>query len=295
VVAIPSLNEADSIQTPTAMADETLKRFFPDKKSMIINCDNASPDQTRDVFLQVPTETPKIHLSTPEGVTRKGNDLLNLFQRSLELGAKGLVVVDADVQSITPEWIRNLVEPLCNGYDFVATVYVKHRHEWTVSNSTIYPMIRCLYGRRVRKPMGRDSAISERLAKMLIDEIWDENATGFGVNTWITTLAVTSGLPICQSFLGGPRIHKAKDPPSHLMPAVSSDNCRVLFSLWRRTRIIGGRCDGASPFRSLVSMKTRFRNHKRCSCPSSIHSSNSKRGSFASKTYGGKYSTRMCL
>ena len=230
VIGIPSLNEADSIQLPTAMADEGLRRFFPEKKSVIINCDNASPDLTREAFLQVPTETPKIYLSTPEGISGKGNNLLNLFQRSLELGAKGIVVVDADVQSIKPEWIRNLGQPLFNDYSFVAPVYVRHRHEWTISNNIVYPMTRCLYGRRVREPMGGDFAISEHLANMLIDQPWAEHATGFGANTWITTLAVVHGLPICQSFLGGPRVHKAKDPPSHLLP-VFSDNCGILFSL----------------------------------------------------------------
>jgi glycosyltransferase involved in cell wall biosynthesis len=230
VVGIPSLNEADSIQRPTAKADEGLRSFFPDKKSVIINCDNASPDLTREAFLQVPTETPKIYLSTPEGVSGKGNNLRNLFQRSLKLGAKGIVVVDADVQSITPKWIRHLGEPLFNGYDFVAPVYVRHRHEWTVSNNILYPMTRCLYGRRVREPMGGDFAISRHLAKMLIDEPWEPYTAGFGVNTWITTVAVVSGLPICQAFLGGPRVHKIKDPPSHLLQ-VFSDNCGVLFSL----------------------------------------------------------------
>ncbi len=230
VVGIPSLNEADSIHLPTAKADEGLKRFFPDRKSVIINCDNNSPDLTKEAFLKVPTETPKIYLSTPEGVSGKGNNLLNLFQRSLELGAKGIVVVDADLQSITSKWIRNLAEPLFNSYDFVAPLYVRHRYESTVSNNIVYPMTRCLYGRRVREPMGGDFAVSERLAGRLLDESWEGAATQFGINTWITTLAVVSGLPICQSFLGGPRIHKTKDPPSHLLP-VFSDNCSVLFNL----------------------------------------------------------------
>jgi glycosyltransferase involved in cell wall biosynthesis len=233
VVGIPSLNEADSIQHPVETADQGLRRFFPDRKSVIINCDNASPDLTRETFLRVRTETPRIYLSTPEGVLGKGNNLLNLFQKSLELGARGIVVVDADVQSITPKWIRNLAEPLFNGYDFVAPVYVRHRHEWTISNNIVYPMTRSLYGRRVREPMGGDFAISEGLVKMLLDEPWDDHVTGFGINTWITTLAVATGLPLCQSFLGGPRIHKAADPPSHLLP-VFSDNCSVLFSMMEK-------------------------------------------------------------
>jgi len=149
------------------------------------------------------------------------------------LWALAIVVVDADLQSITPAWIRKLAEPLFNGYDFVAPVYVRHRHEWTISNNIVYPLTRSLYGRRVREPMGGDFAISVRLVKMLLDEPWDDHVTGFGINTWITTMAIATGLPLCQSFLGGPRIHKAKDLPSHLLP-VFSDNCGVLFSIMEK-------------------------------------------------------------
>jgi len=233
VVGIPSLNEADLIHYPTARADEGLRSFFPDKQSVIINCDNASPDETRGAFLRVQTETPKIYLSTPEGVLGKGNNLFNLFQRALELGAKAIVVVDADLQSITPKWIRHLAEPLFNGYDFVAPVYVRHRYEGTVGNSIVYPFTRCLYGKRVREPMGGDFALSAPMAEMLLREPRDEAVAGFGINTWITTLAVIRGLPICQSFLGGPRVHKAKDPPSRFLP-LFSDNCSVLFRLMEK-------------------------------------------------------------
>lgn len=230
VVGIPSLNEADSIQHPTTIADQGLKRFFPDKKGVIINCDNASPDNTREAFLGVPTETPKIYLSTPEGVLGKGNNLFNLFQRVLELGAKGAVVVDADVESITPKWIGNLAAPLFDGYDFVAPVYVRHRYEWTIANNIIYPLTRSLYGRRVREPMGGDFAVSAKLAERLLGEPRDDHTKGFGINTWITTLAVVSDMPFCQTFLGGPRVHKVKENPADVLP-LFSDNCAVLFSL----------------------------------------------------------------
>ena len=47
VVCIPSYNEADSISFPTQMASEGLVKYFPDKRSVIINCDNNSPDNTK--------------------------------------------------------------------------------------------------------------------------------------------------------------------------------------------------------------------------------------------------------
>ena len=64
VVGVPSFNEADSISYPTQMASQGLRKFFPDKKSVIINLDNNSPDGTKSAFLNTPTDVPKIYIST---------------------------------------------------------------------------------------------------------------------------------------------------------------------------------------------------------------------------------------
>ena len=80
VVAIPSYNEADSIGFPITQADKGLTKYFANKSSVIINCDNDSPDGTKQVFLDTPTKTPKIYISTDPGVKGKGNNFRNLFQ-----------------------------------------------------------------------------------------------------------------------------------------------------------------------------------------------------------------------
>ena len=79
VVCIPSYNEADSIGNPTKTASEGLVKYFPDKSSVIINCDNNSSDNTKQAFLDTPTEIPKIYISTPPKVKGKGNNFRNLF------------------------------------------------------------------------------------------------------------------------------------------------------------------------------------------------------------------------
>jgi len=108
IVGIPSYNEADSIAFPVSQADEGIRKYFGDKKSVIINCDNDSSDNTKEVFMAVKTQTPKLYISTPPGVKGKGNNFRNLFKKAVELKAHAVVVVDADLRSITPEWIRNL-------------------------------------------------------------------------------------------------------------------------------------------------------------------------------------------
>jgi glycosyltransferase involved in cell wall biosynthesis len=219
IVAIPSYNEADSISYPVFQVSEGLFRYFPDKTTVIINCDNNSPDNTKKTFLEAPAKVPKIYISTEPGVKGKGNNFRNLFQKVVDLEAKAIIVVDADVKSITPEWIKHLADPLYNGFAYVAPLYVRHKYDGTITNGIAYPMTRALYGRRVRQPIGGEFGFSGELAKTYIhSSIWDEAVANFGIDIWMTTVALSQGAAVCQSFMGRPKIHRPKDPAASLGP-----------------------------------------------------------------------------
>ncbi|MBW1681537.1 MAG: glycosyl transferase [Deltaproteobacteria bacterium] len=219
VVCIPSYNEADSISYPLTQASKGLAKYFGNKSSVIINCDNNSPDDTKQAFLDTPTDIPKIYLSTPPGVKGKGNNFKNLFAKVVELKPKAVVVVDADLISITPEWIKHLGEPLFNGFSYVAPLYVRHKYDGTITNGIAYPLTRALYGRRVRQPIGGDFGFSGKLARVYLEsKFWDEAVANFGIDIWMTTLAICQRVRVCQSFMGRPKIHRTKDPGAHLGP-----------------------------------------------------------------------------
>ena len=219
VVCIPSYKEADSIAYPVSQADEGLRKYFPEYESVIINCDNNSPDNTKQAFLNTPTKTPKIYLSTAPGVKGKGNNFRNLFQKVSDLKAKAVVVVDADLKSITPEWIKHLGEPLFSGFSYVAPLYIRHKYDGTITKGIAYPMTRALYGRRVRQPIGGDFGFSGSLNQVYLEStIWDESVANFGIDIWMTTLAINQKMKICQAFMGRPKIHRTKDPGADLGP-----------------------------------------------------------------------------
>ncbi|MCD6569371.1 MAG: glycosyl transferase [Deltaproteobacteria bacterium] len=220
VVGIPSYNEAATIAYPTQQAAIGLKRYFSNMDSVIINCDNSSPDGTKDAFMNTETSgVPKMYVSTPAGVKGKGNNFRNLFKKVLELQAKAIVVVDADLKSITPRWIKNLGEPLFNDFHYVAPLYVRHKYDGTITNNIAYPISRCLYGRRVRQPIGGDFGFSGDMAEVYMkNSLWNENVSEFGIDIWMTTLAMNEGIPICQAFMGRPKVHKPKDPSADLGP-----------------------------------------------------------------------------
>jgi len=219
VVAIPSYNEADSIAFPVQQADQGIQSFFENIESVIINCDNNSNDGTKEIFLGIKTATPKIYISTEPGVKGKGRNFKNLFKKIVDLEAEGVVVVDADLKSITPKWIKHLGEPLFQDFGYVAPLYVRHKYDGTITNSIAYPLTRSLYGRRVRQPIGGDFGFCGKLAQVYLQsDTWSEAIANFGIDIWMTTLAMNENIPICQAFMGRPKIHRAKDPGADLGP-----------------------------------------------------------------------------
>ena len=108
-VGIPSYNEADNIGFVVRQVAAVLEKYFPDLNTVIINADNFSQDGTKDAFIAADSgRIPKVYLSTPAGVKGKGNNFRNLFNHLLPYHPKAVVVVDADLRSIRPEWVRYL-------------------------------------------------------------------------------------------------------------------------------------------------------------------------------------------
>ena len=217
VVAIPSFNEAEVIGFAAEQAAIGLVEFFGNLESVLINCDNHSTDGTKDAFLKAPGEVPKIYLSTAENERGKGNNLRNLFEKVRELEAQTVIVIEADIKNIAPYWIRNLGQPVLKGAGYVCPLYVRHKYEATLTSSIVYPLTRCLYGRRVRQPDAGDFGFKGELVSHFLDSpVWTQSVQHFGVDVWMTTIALNARTPIYQSFMGSPKIHRAKDSYAQL-------------------------------------------------------------------------------
>jgi len=72
---------------------------------------------------------------------------------------------------------------------------------------------------RVRQPIGGDFGFSGRMARAFLSEKnWSETVSHFGIDIWMTTIAIARRFRVCQTFLGSPKSHRAKDPAKHLGP-----------------------------------------------------------------------------
>lgn len=229
VIGIPSYNNARTIGHVVQAAHAGLAKYFPSFTSVIVNSDGGSKDETRQQVLSTPVQdSVLLMLSTPlnpvhrlsfpyHGIPGKGSAFRLIFQMASMLGAKACAVVDSDLRSITPEWIDLLIRPLVQAdFDFVAPYYHRHKYDGTITNSIVYPLTRSLYGQRLRQPIGGDFGMSRALLERYLErDDWETDVARFGIDIWMTTIAVAEGFKVCQSFLGA-KLHDAKDPGSDL-------------------------------------------------------------------------------
>jgi hypothetical protein len=154
-----------------------------------------------------------------QGLPGKGSAFRAIFEAADMLNVKACVVVDSDLRSITPDWIRRLADPIVNqGYDYVAPYYSRHKYDGTITNNIAFPMTRALYGLEVRQPIGGDFGFSRKLARTYAaKDVWETNVARFGIDIWMTTTAINEGFKVAQAYLGA-KIHDAKDPAAHLGP-----------------------------------------------------------------------------
>jgi glycosyltransferase involved in cell wall biosynthesis len=229
VIGIPSYNNSRTIAHVVRAANAGLMKYFPQQVAVVVNSDGGSTDNTHDAVLSASIDeahlmllstplAPVQRLSVPyHGIPGKGSAFRLIFQMAAQLQAKACAVVDSDLRSITPEWIDLLLRPITSaGFDFVAPYYHRHKYDGTITNSIVYPLTRALYGLRVRQPIGGEFGISARLVSRYLErDDWETDVARYGIDIWMTTIAIAEGFRVCQSFLGA-KLHDAKDPSSDL-------------------------------------------------------------------------------
>lgn len=232
IVGIPCYNNEKTIAHVIQMVTHGLDKYYRNLKNVIFVADGGSTDDTREVAkeFQVKPWQEKI-VSIYRGPGGKGTALRSVFEAAEKLDVKACVVVDADLRSITSEWVRSLISPILDhNFDFIAPVYLRHKYDATITNNIVYFITRALYGKRIRQPIGGDFALSRRMAKFYTEQdVWETDVARYGIDIWMTTLAITQGFKIGQAYLGL-KIHDVKDPAAQLGPMFRQVTW-VLFSL----------------------------------------------------------------
>lgn len=243
VVGIPSFNNAGTIVHVVHAAREGLRSAFPSLRAVLVNSDGGSADGTREAVAALDSPDLPILSGRYDGPAGKGSALRAVFEAVVTLDARAAAVLDSDLRSVTAAWVERLLGPIVRGdADYVTPLYLRHKHDGTITNNIVYPVVRALYGRRVRQPIGGEFGFAVDLARRFLDEdVWDGDVARFGIDVFMTTTALAGGARVVQAGLGA-KIHDPKDPAVHLRPMFRQvlsgliDRARAHESFWRGVR-----------------------------------------------------------
>lgn len=248
LVGIPCYNNEKTISHVIQMVTHGLDKYYRNFRSVIFIADGGSTDDTRETAqeFQVKPWQEKV-VSIYRGPAGKGTALRSVFEAARSLQVRACAVVDADLRSITSDWIQYLLDPVINqDYQFVSPVYLRHKYDATITNNIVYNLTRALYGKRIRQPIGGDFAFSRAVAKFYTEQdVWETDVARYGIDIWMTTTAITQNFKLCQSNLGV-KIHDAKDPGQQLGP-MFRQVMYILFALMERLENYWKPIQGSQP------------------------------------------------
>ena len=215
LVGVPTLNNASTIRGVVQAVSESFVRYFPRQRTLLLNSDGGSKDDTPVLVRNATDDAATVtvshrlrtehRISTPyHGLPGKGSALRQILTVADLTQAKAVAVLDAEVTTLTPEWIAALIRPvLQQNYDYVAPFYARHPFEGPLISQLVRPLVRAAYGWQLREPLAVEFGCSNRfVAHCLEQDIWDSDLAHYGIDLWITGAALSGGFVCCQAPLG---------------------------------------------------------------------------------------------
>ncbi len=219
LVGMPSCNNVVTAGFVVSQIVKGLDNYFPNYKSVVFVSDGGSGDQTLTSVSRIEIKSDKIKLipTIYIGASGKGTAVQAIFEAASYLGVKSVALVDSDLRSITPEWMKLLIEPTLTGTDFVTPLYNRSKYDGTITNFLCYPLTTILFGKNVRQPIGGDFGLTLALVEeILASSMWNyPYVSRFGIDIFESQTALAKGYKVKEARLGI-KEHDPKDPSSQL-------------------------------------------------------------------------------
>lgn len=214
LVGLPTHDLGDGVADAVSAVRGCFRTYFPRLRTVLLNVDRGSSDGTQEAVQQcwdgaAPSATGSSGLRTTHCITTsaawtEGNMATRSVLAAGDLLQAGAVVVlDSDVDGLTPSWVAALAAPVRDGQaDLVAPVYRRHAAEGSLVTQLVRPLLRAIYGRHVAEPLLAEFGCSGRLAATCTALGWEATPAQRATNLWITGEALRGGYTVRQADLG---------------------------------------------------------------------------------------------
>ncbi len=219
LVGLPTSDLGDGVAEAVQAVRGCFRTYFPRLRTALLNVDRGSSDGTLEAVqhhwsagLTAAVGASGLrttHCMTTSGAGwTEGDTATRCVLAAGDLLQAGTVVVlDTDVEGLTPTWVAALAAGVRDSQvDLVAPVYRRHATEGSLVTQLVRPLTRAVFGRQLREPLLGEFGCSGRFAARCTQAGWDATPAQRGTSYWITGEAFGGDFAVRQADLGWRRL-----------------------------------------------------------------------------------------
>jgi hypothetical protein len=254
VVGLATSGPIPALAAVAAAVRAGLDAHFSGQTAAVIHVDQA-PSEVTTAAVAAALGDLRVVSVTLAGPVRAADDELDwagAVRSVLTVGrmleARAIVMLNADLSSMTAEWLRGLAGPvLKEDYGLVLPLYRRYRYDGTLTQALVVPLIRSLFGRQLAHPLAEEFACSGPAADLFLKQpVWDTDLDRHGLEFWLPATAIEQGLTVCQAVLGPRTVAAPAHPPAPLGRTVGRV-AGALFALAERSESFWLDIHGSEP------------------------------------------------
>ena len=255
VVGLVSYQDAGTVGSVAAAVREGLAAHVADISAQIVLVDLGSTDasiaRVRAALgaselcaIAIPPSTADL-LDVPyHGIPGKARALQAILMNARDVGARACMVFDGGVRTLTADWVAALAHPIiAREADYVSALYLRQPFEGALTKGVVYPVVRALYGVRLRQPAAAEFACTGDVVEhFLHDDLWQRSGSQFGIDIWLAMAAAAGDFRLAEAAVGV-RTHEARGEEALDLAATIVQVVGALFTdlerragVWQRQR-----------------------------------------------------------
>lgn len=255
VVAVLTYNNAETVGGVAAAVAGALRGPLAGVPAALVSADAGSADDTVERLAASGLAPVRVSYQAPagervtvpfHGIPGRGAALRAALEAAQRLGARVLVLLEADCVTVTPEWVERLARPVLDTKaDFVSAAYARHRYDGTITRLVLSPLVRALYGRRLHQPFGGQLALSRRLVEhLLVHPKWDWRGRDV-TDLWIAGTAIADGFSVWEAWLGRHAVRSRTRTTD--LPSMTAQTVGAIFTVMDRHEDLWLEVRGSEP------------------------------------------------
>lgn len=236
-VGIVTYNNAATVAAVAEAARLGVEKHVATTDAVLLDADAASTDATGELVRGCGLEVVELPYQAPvgervavpfHGVPGRATALSAILGGARRLDARVLVLLEADVPSVTEEWIGRLMSPVREGQaDLVVAAHERHRYDGTLTSLVLAPLVRALLGCRLQQPLLGAAAMSARLIAHLAEHR-ERLAPPAAPELGVVGAVLAGGFALAEVWLGPRRVESPTRPVD--LPTVVAQSVGAVFT-----------------------------------------------------------------